>query len=41
MAFPQQQWFCESALMLRHTYIACVVANNYEGDKLNMMYKVV
>jgi hypothetical protein len=25
IAFPQQQWFRERALMLRYTYIACLV----------------
>ena len=25
IAFPQQQWFRELALMLRYTYIACIV----------------
>jgi hypothetical protein len=25
IAFPQQQWFCSRASMLRYTYIACLV----------------
>jgi hypothetical protein len=25
IAFPQQQWFCEPASVLRYTYIACLV----------------
>jgi len=25
IAFPQQQWLYERALMLRYTYIACLV----------------
>ena len=25
IAFPQQQWFRERALLLRYTYIACIV----------------
>ena len=24
-AFPQQQWFCKRASVLRYTYIACLV----------------
>jgi hypothetical protein len=25
IAFPQQQWFCKCASLLRYTYIACLV----------------
>ena len=25
IAFPQQQWLCERATMLRYTYVACLV----------------
>jgi hypothetical protein len=25
IAFPRQQWFCESASLLRYTYIDCLV----------------
>jgi hypothetical protein len=31
IAFPWQELFRESASMLRHTYIACLVSSEYEG----------
>ena len=31
IAFPQQQWYCESVSVLRYTYIVCIVeAENAE-----------
>jgi hypothetical protein len=27
ISFPRQQWLCECASMLRHTYIACLLLN--------------
>jgi hypothetical protein len=32
IAFPRQQWLCESAWMLRYTYIAYLVMFHYRGD---------
>ena len=37
IAFPLQQWLHEHVLMLRFTYIACLV---YKADEMIKCYKV-
>ena len=36
IAFPQRQWLHESASMLRHTYIACLVVSFYRHIMYNL-----